>query len=294
MEALPLTGDGRSGVVRRGRICSTLPNHVWRMKITVITPNFNGERFLEESVKSVQSQSCSGVELEHIVIDGGSTDGSLAILDRYRAGLSHVVSERDDGPASAINKGFRLASGDLVAWLNADDRYLPGTLERVARVMRENPRRALCFGHCPIIDEEGKEIRRGITRFKELFFPFSSRFVIQSINYISQPAMFFRRSALDRAGGLREDLKAAWDYELILRLWRCGGAVHVPGGPLAEFRWHPASISGQGFVRQFQEELDAATGDAGRYSPQVFLHRGVRWGIVAIYGWMARRRNAGR
>lgn len=261
------------------------------MKISVITPNFNGERFLEESLKSVQSQSRPGVEIEHIVIDGGSRDGSLAILDRYRAGLSHLVSERDEGPASAINKGFRLASGDLVTWLNADDRYRPGALERVARVMRDHPRRALCFGHCPIINEEGMEIRRGITRFKELFFPFSSRFMIQSINYISQPAMLFRRSALSQAGAfLREDLTAAWDYELILRLWRCGGAVHVPGGPLADFRWHPASISGQGFVRQFREELEVALADAGRYSPQAFLHRGVRWGIVTIYGIMARRR----
>ncbi|MEI8350723.1 MAG: glycosyltransferase family 2 protein [bacterium] len=263
------------------------------MKISVITPNFNGERFLEESLKSVQSQFRPGLEIEHLVIDGGSTDGSLAILERHRAGLTRLVSERDSGPASAINKGLALATGDVVAWLNSDDHYLPGALVRVAELMQEYPRRALCFGHCPIIDETGMEIRRGITRFKELFFPFSCRFMIQSINYISQPAMFFRRTALEQGGALREDLNAAWDYEFILRLWKRGGAVHVPGGPLAEFRWHPASISGQGFVGQFQEELDAAVADAGRYSPQVFLHRGVRWGIVTIYREMARRRRTG-
>jgi hypothetical protein len=102
--------------------------------------------------------------------------------------------------------------------------------------------------------------------------------------------MFFRRSALEKAGFLREDWRAAWDYDFILRLWKQGGAVHVPGGPLAEFRWHPGSISGQGYVRQFQEELDAAITDAGRYSPQVLLHRGVRLGIVTIYRMMERRR----
>ena len=244
-------------------------------------------------MKSVQAQFRPGLEIEHLVIDGGSTDGSLAILERHRTGLTRLVSERDSGPASAINKGLALATGDVVAWLNSDDRYLPGALVRVAELMQEYPRRALCFGHCPIIDESGMEIRRGITRFKEMFFPFSCRFMIQSINYISQPAMFFRRTALEQGGVLREDLKAAWDYEFILRLWKQGGAVHVPGGPLAEFRWHPASISGQGFVAQFQEELDAAVADAGRSSPQVFLHRGVRWGIVTIYGEMARRRRAG-
>lgn len=260
------------------------------MKISVITPNFNGARFLEESLESVQSQVAPGVVLEHIVVDGGSSDGSLAILERYRSGLAHVISEPDTGPASAINKGLRLATGEVVCWLNADDRYCRGALARVAATLARSPQRALCFGQCPIIDEEGREIRQRITRFKELFFPLSCRFTIQSINYISQPAMFFRRSAMEQAGWLREDWKAAWDYEYTLRLWRRGGAVQVPGGALAEFRWHPGSISGQGYVRQFQEELEAALADAGRYSLQALLHRGVRWGIVTIYRRMARQR----
>lgn len=261
------------------------------MKISIITPNFNGARFLEESLKSVHSQACPGLEIEHIVMDGGSTDTSLDILKRYSGRIAHLVSEKDNGAASAINKGLRLATGDIIGWLNADDCYRPGTLQRVAEVMARYPEKALCFGQCPIMDEQGHEIRRGITRFKELFFPFSCRFMIQSINYVSQPAMFFRRSAFEKAGFLREDLRCAWDYEFILRLWKQGGAVHVPGGPLAEFRWHPGSLSGQGYVRQFQEELDAAIADAGRFSPQATLHRGVRWGIVTIYGMMARKRS---
>jgi glycosyltransferase involved in cell wall biosynthesis len=260
------------------------------MKISIITPNYNGARFLEESVRSVHSQGCQGLDIEHIVIDGGSTDASLEILNRHRDGLAHCVSERDDGPASAINKGLRLATGDVVAWLNADDRYQPGALKRMADVMSRHPRKALCFGHCRIIDEQGLEIRRGITRFKELFFPVSCRFTIQSINYISQPAMFFRRRACEHAGLLREDLRCAWDYEFMLRLWRQGGAVQVPGDPVAEFRWHPGSISGQGYAIQFQEELDASKADAGLYSVQALLHRGVRWGIVTIYSMMERNR----
>ena len=258
------------------------------MKISIITPNYNGARFLEESVRSVHSQACPGVEIEHLVMDGGSTDASLDILHRHKTGITRLVSERDKGAASAINKGLRLATGDLVGWLNSDDRYCPGTLGRVAEVMHRHPAKALCFGHCPIIDEQGLEIRRNITLFKELFFPFSSRFTIQSINYVSQPAMFFRHSAMESAGLLREDLRCAWDYEFMLRLWRQGGAVQIPGGPLAEFRWHPGSLSGQGFAVQFQEELDAALADAGRYSLQGLIHRGVRWGIVTIYTRMAR------
>lgn len=263
------------------------------MKISVITPNRNGERFLEESIRSVQSQTAPGIELEHIVVDGASTDRSLEIVQRYRAGLGRMISEPDHGPASAINKGLRVATGDVIGWLNADDRYQPGALRRVAATFTQHPRKALCFGHCPIVDETGQEIRRGITRFKELFFPLSCRFAIQSINYVSQPAMFFRRQAYAAAGPLREDLRCAWDYEFILRLWRQGGAVHVPNPPLAQFRWHPGSLSGREFERQFEEELSAAMADAGPYAPQSLIHRGVKWGIVTIYGIMARRRQTG-
>lgn len=257
------------------------------MKITVITPNRNGARFLEESIRSIHAQVSSEVELEHIVVDGDSTDASMDIVERHRTGIARVISEPDNGPASAINKGLRLATGEVVTWLNADDRYRPAALSRVAALLRQHPRKALCFGRCPIMDEEGREIRSGITRFKELFFPFSSRFTIQCINYISQPAMFFRRTAAIAAGPLREDLIAAWDYEFVLRLWPQGGAIQVPGPALADFRWHPSSISGTGFRTQFREELDAAMADAGRYSPQAWIHRGVHWGIVTIYGRMA-------
>lgn len=260
------------------------------MKVSVIVPNYNGARFLEESVRSVLDQSRSGVEVELMVMDGGSTDGSLAILERYRNRLAKLVSERDNGPAAAINKGLRLATGDILAWLNADDRYHPGALARVTETLAGRADAALCFGRCRIVDEQGDEIRKPITRFKELLFPLASRFTLQSINFVSQPAMFFRRRAFEEAGPLREDLRYAWDYDFILRLWRAGGGVRVPGAPLADFRWHPGSLSGQGFATQFREEFDVAVADAGRFSPQATLHRAVRRGIVSIYGLMARRR----
>jgi len=257
------------------------------LKFSIITSNKDGGRFLEETLRSVISQRETDIDPEYIVIDGGSTDDSLKIIRRYEQDISRIISEPDRGPVSAINKGLRLASGEIVAWLNADDRYHPGALKRVARSMAANPGRALCFGACRIVDEEGREIRHGITRFKEAFFPISSRFAIQCLNYISQPAMFFRRSALEVAGYLREDLVAAWDYDLTLRLWRQGGAAHVPGPPLADFRWHPGSISARRFSAQFKEEFDVAARDAGGLAPQTWIHFIVRWGIVGIYSLMA-------
>ena len=263
------------------------------LKISVITPNWNGARFLEACLHSVRAQRADGVDVEHIVVDGGSRDASLEIIGRHRAGIDHLIVEPDRGPADAINKGLRLATGEWVGWLNADDVFCPGALARAAETARRHPRAALLFGRCVIVDEQDREIRKGITRFKECFFPISSRFTFQCINYISQPATLFRRSAVEAAGPLREDLKAAFDYEFFLRLLRQGPAVRVPGPALAFFRWHPASISGQHFARQFREEYEAARADAGRFSPQTLIHLGVRWGIVASYTWMTRGARSG-
>lgn len=258
--------------------------------ISIITPNRNGERFLERTIQSVLAQRDDHVDLEYMVLDGASTDGSLGIIEPYKDRIDTVISEPDQGPAAAINKGLRMARGEIIAWLNADDVYHPGALRRVLEAMTRRPKAALCFGSCRIVDEYGREIRRAVTRFKELFFPLSGRFTIQCVNYVSQPAMFFRRRALELAGPLREDLRAAFDYDLTLRLWRHGGAARVPGPPLADFRWHAGSISGSHFHAQFREELQAAARDAGSLAPQTLIHHGVRWGIVGIYALMALRR----
>ncbi len=257
------------------------------MRFSIITPNYNGAAFLERTIKSVVSQREDGIELEYILVDGGSTDDSHAIIKRYRSSIDCLISEKDHGPANAINKGLAVATGDIVAWLNADDQYYPGSLERVREVFAPDKELALCFGKCPIVDQENREIRKAITRFKEFFFPVSSHFVIQCINYVSQPALFFKREALMKTGNLREDMVAAWDYDFLLRLWRQGKAVAIPGGPVSAFCWHDKSISGRNFKVQFKEELDVAAADAGRFAPQTFIHNGVRWGIVCAYSMMA-------
>ena len=264
------------------------------MKITVLTPNFNGARWLAQCMDSVLAQELApGDALEYILLDGGSTDGSLAIAESRRSRLAALVSEKDNGPADALNKGFRMATGDLVGWLNADDTYRPGALAAVAAAARKHPQAALIFGRCRIVDEAGHGIRGFSTFVKNACFPFSSRSLIQCINYVSQPASWFRRSVLAAAGGLRAEYRAAWDYDLTLRLWRQGGGVRIPGGPLADFRWHPGSIGGTHYERQFAEEWRIAAADAGRHSPQAAIHWLVWRGIVACYRWMNRGRGAG-
>ena len=258
------------------------------MRVTVITPCFNAERFIDRCLDSVLSQAGEGVAVESIVMDGGSTDSTVARVRGRGDAVHTLVSEPDQGPADAINKGFSLASGEIIAWLNADDEYTPGALARVVDVMQANPEAPFCFGHCPVIDAQGTEIRKGVTRVKRACYPVSSRFTFQCINYISQPAMFFRKGALDRAGPLRLDLKAAWDYEFLLRLWRQGKGVPVADPPLARFRWTPDSISGQHFRQQFDEEFRAAKADAGTWRLQTLIHFGVKWGIIGMYSLMTR------
>ena len=261
------------------------------MKISILTPNYNGARWLARGMDSVLAQELApGDELEYIFLDGGSTDDSLKIAEARRDRLAAVVSEKDHGPADALNKGFRMATGDLIGWLNSDDVYRPGALAQAAAVARAHPQAGFFFGKCRIVDEAGREIRGFPTFVKNACFPFSSRFLIQSINYVSQPASWFRRSALEAAGGaMRTDLKAAFDYDLTLRLWRQGGGVRIPGEPLADFQWHPGSISGTFFERQFEEEYRVAAEDAGKYSLQALLHACVRHGIIACYRVMNRK-----
>ncbi len=257
------------------------------MRISVITPCLNAMPYIEDMFASVASQATDGLEIEHIVLDAGSSDGTRKWLEQHGSESARLIFEPDQGPADAINKGLALASGEVLAWLNADDLYAPEALRRVRDAFAGEPDAALCFGHCPIMDEAGREIRRSITRFKEFWYPLASRPMIQALNFVSQPAMFFRRSAFEQTGPLRTDLKAAWDYEFLLRLWRQGRALRIRRPELAYFRWTPSSISGQNFRQQFREEYEAAAADAGRWAPQVMLHWLVRWGIVGIYSLMA-------
>lgn len=208
--------------------------------------------------------------------------------------MAHVVCEPDNGPADALNKGFRLATGDVVAWLNADDCYYPGTLRRVANFLEMNANAPFCFGHCPIVNEEGEEIRQGITRFKEMFFPVSSRFTYRAINYISQPALFFRRDTLVENSPLDTRMVAAWDYKFVLGLWAVGRGMYLEGKPLARFRWHENSISGRNFGIQFKEEFDAVKQEAGALHPAVLIHFFVRWLIVGAYQVMSLARKSSK
>src|SRR5438105_4503434 len=127
-------------------------------RISVVTPSYNQGRFLEQCIKSVLDQGYPN--LEYIIIDGGSTDESVAVIRKYQDRLASWVSERDAGQTDAINKGFRRATGEVVAWMNADDFYLPGAFARIAQAYQQSPQASFYFGNGLRVNEAGQEAGR--------------------------------------------------------------------------------------------------------------------------------------
>ena len=180
-------------------------------KISIITPTLNQAQFIEKTIKSVLDQEAD-FPFEYIVVDGGSTDGTLDILKKYE-GKIRWFSEKDRGQSDAINKGIALARGEIVAWLNSDDIYLPGALQAVGNHFDSFPQQEWLYGNCLIIDKDDQLIRPAITLYKKILALRFNQNVLLVENFLSQPAVFFKREVFFRVGKLSESLHFAMDYE---------------------------------------------------------------------------------
>jgi glycosyltransferase involved in cell wall biosynthesis len=203
-------------------------------KISVVTPSFNQAPFLEETIRSVLSQGYRN--LEYIVMDGGSTDGSTEIIGKYADRLADWKSAKDRGQADAIRTGFARATGEILCWLNSDDTIAPGTLRLIGEFFAAHPDVDLVYGDLNLVDAEGKRLytarpllRLGILVYENAFIP--------------QQAMFWRRSLYERVGGLDPLLYFAMDFDLVVRFLLAGARVRKHPGILANYRWHPAAKS---------------------------------------------------
>lgn len=208
-------------------------NMTWP-KISIVTPSLNQMSFIEQTICSVLDQNYP--HLEYIIIDGGSTDGTSEIIRRYQKYLAHWVSEPDGGQAHAINKGFRKCTGDLVAWQNSDDYYLPGALSKVAQAYQTHEA-DVYFGHKYNVDEVGQIIR------PQCYTPFSLRVHIYEGMTMANQSAFWRRELLDRLGYLDESLHYAMDYEFFLRLGLNGCQFYLVNDFLGCFRLHEEAKS---------------------------------------------------
>ena len=191
-----------------------------RPTISIVTCSYQQARYLDATMRSVLEQRPAGVE--YIVIDGGSTDGSVEIIKMHEARLHYWVSEPDKGQTDALIKGFSHATGDIQGWLCSDDLLLPGSLETVVNFFMQHPEVDAVYGDSLWIDEHGHYLRPK----KEMAF---SRFTLLfDHNYISQPSMFWRRALYEKVGGLDPHFNLAMDADLWERFSRHGRIAHIP------------------------------------------------------------------
>ncbi|MDP1546574.1 MAG: glycosyltransferase family 2 protein [Anaerolineales bacterium] len=195
--------------------------------VSIITPSYNQAKYLEQTILSVLNQDHP--RIEYIVMDGASTDGSVEIIKKYAvesSGLplgrkiNYWASEKDAGQADAINKGFAHASGDLVAWLNSDDYYLPDTVSAAVKVFEENPDVVLVYGNMLAVDEHGQT-------FNTLTY---KQFTLEDLlcfQIIGQPAVFMRRPALQKTDGLNPAFHFLLDHLLWIQIAQHGHILHV-------------------------------------------------------------------
>jgi GT2 family glycosyltransferase len=223
--------------------------------VSIVTPSFNQASYLEQTILSVLNQDYP--RIESIVIDGASTDDSVEIIKKYASRLAYWVSEKDKGQADAINKGFARATGEVVAWLNSDDYYLPGAVSAAVKAFEENPNVVLVYGNLLAVDEHGKTFNT--LTYKQLTLEDLLCFQI-----IGQPAVFIRRSALDKTNGLDPTFHFMLDHYLWLQLAQHGPILHVDQ-IWAAARYHPAAKNRAQpveFGREAFRILDHLTQDA--------------------------------
>lgn len=208
-------------------------------RVSIITPSYNQGQFIEETIRSVLLQGYPN--LEYIIIDGGSMDGSVEIIKKYERWLAYWVSEPDRGQAHAINKGFARATGDIIAWLNSDDTYEPGTLLAVARGLDSHRGVSAVFGDFRFVDEVSRCLSISVgAPFRGKAVTLGEWVTWWKLYPAGQPSIFLRRAALPMAAPLDETLHYALDYALWLRIAETHDFQYIPG-VLVNYRLHAAS-----------------------------------------------------
>jgi glycosyltransferase involved in cell wall biosynthesis len=259
-----------------------------RPRISVITPSYNQVRYIGRTIRSVLEQE-GDFDLEYRVIDGGSTDGTLDLLAGFGNRITWT-SERDEGQIDAINRGLRVATGDIVGWLNSDDLLLPGALAKIVASFEAHPEAEWVHGRCEIIDEHDRPVRRWVSLYKHWMAKRHTFERLLGDNYICQITTFWRRSVQEQIGYLDPELTLAFDYEYWVRLAKRGAPAYVPER-LACFRWYDTSKSGANYVEQFRENTEIAIRHAPPGSRGLLLRKRAKNAVYArLYRMMSSHR----
>lgn len=210
------------------------------MKFSVVTISFNQAQFLSKTILSVLAQREDGIEVEYIVVDPGSTDGSREIINSFRDNIDHIIYEPDAGPADGLNRGFALATGDVFHYLNSDDTLERGAFRKARDWMETHPEVDVACGHAWAIDGKDKRLRRVWSE------PYSRLPVAYGESVQIQPSTFIRREAFERTGGFNIENRSNWDGELLIDLYQSGASFALVNTFLSNYRLHETSITNSG------------------------------------------------
>jgi len=234
------------------------------MKISLITPTYNQAEFLPDTLQSLREQD--GADFEHIVIDAMSSDSTPQILDTWRQeSRATVVREPDTGQSNAINKGARLATGEVIGWLNSDDTLCRGALAAISAAFAASPDAVVVYGLGSKMDRGGALIRT--VPFREF-----SRRDLRTAYRVVQPAMFFRRDVFLRVGALDESLEYAMDWELLIRLAAEGEVVSIPN-EIARIRYYDETKTSTGGWRRMHEIAQIGRKYYGAFDPNFMSYQ---------------------
>lgn len=224
--------------------------------VSIITPSFNQGQFIEETLKSVASQTYKNYE--HIIIDGGSTDNTIKILKKYKKIYPYKIrwiSEKDKGQSDAINKGLKMAKGEVLCYLNSDDVFYPYTLKIVTDFFNKNKNAFWVTGDYEVINEKSKRIRSFIPFYKKIWSIFPYKTTLLLCNFINQPSTFWKKEVFKKVGYFNVDYKYNMDFDYWIRIFNKGFKLFVLNKKLSKFRVHSKSIGGSQFDKQFNHML---------------------------------------
>lgn len=249
--------------------------------VTIVTPSFNQARYLPATIESVLAQDYPN--LEYIIVDGGSTDDSAAIIARYADRLAWWVSEKDDGQTSAINRGFAHANGEILAWLNSDDTYEPGAIREAVEFLMANPAVGLVYGDCNFIDENGRKF--GVFSAAQT----DAKKLRQGYVHIPQQASFWRSELWKQIAPLDESFFFAMDYDLWVRLAKLSELRYLPGRNWANFRLHTDAKSIAADDRCWPEMMRVHYRDGGSFFSLMNIKYISRKMIAPWWNWRRRK-----
>ncbi len=282
LQELPPPPEGKSGwpwTEESPRLPERQPNGQPWPKVSIVTPSYNQADFIEETIRSMLLQGYPN--LEYIIIDGNSSDGSVDIIRKYEPWLSYWVSEPDRGQTHAVNKGFARGTGEILAWLNSDDTYEPGAIAAVAQRMSSDPSVDVLYGNVKITDEIGTTL----TEVRSV--PFHPRaFLYETVHIVAQSAVFWRRQLQLNVGNVNENLHYSMDRELLIRFMENGAKFSFLRQVLGTYRCHRQAKTSSDRSRAELLSIPqmAAVTKRADYPFWRFIYRLRQWAFLMVQG----------